>query len=303
MRLRKEAKIGIFGILMLLLLIWGINFLKGRDIFVSTRTYYTTFDKADGLKPSTEIRLRGLKIGQVTDITYNPLKDDKISVEFTVNAGYKIPVDSRIVAYNTYIVGGTVLNLEYGASGTFFEHYDTIPSVGAKDAVNMLANEVEEIRDKLYSVVTNLNSTLGSVQSVLNDENVEALGNTLKNVDRIIATDIQDITQNLNSVSKVLSDNTSRIDNIIGNVENFSDSLAVINITQMVAGINNTVGQINELIAKVNEGDGTLPMLINDRALYDSLVSASGSLSVLLDDLKANPKRYVHFSLFGRKNK
>lgn len=303
MKLKKEVKIGLFGVAMLLVLLWGINFLKGKDIFVSTRTYYTTFDKADGLKPSTEIRIKGLKIGSVTGIHYNPLYDKHIVVEFTVGTGYKIPVDSRIVAYNTFIVGGTVLNLEYGGSDSFFEPHDTIPSVGAKDAINMITTEVEEIKDRTYILMEKLNTTFDNVNNLLNEENISNLNNTLKHVNDIVGNDIREITQNLNSLSKTLNDNTSKIENIVDNVEEFSDSLAQINVNELVGNMNTAIAQLNDVLEKVNEGEGTVSKLINDTALYDSLVTASSNLGLLLEDIKAKPGRYVRFSVFGKKDK
>ncbi|MCC8088154.1 MAG: MlaD family protein [Rikenellaceae bacterium] len=303
MKIRKEVKIGIFGILMLFLLVWGVDYLTGTNIFVSNNTYYAQFDKADGLKSSTEIRLRGLKIGTVTGVGYNPLVDDKVIVEFTVKSDYKIPVDSRIVAANTLIISGTVLDLEYGQSHIYFHGGDTIPSVGAKDAIGMISSEIEEIKDKVYTLLNNLNTTLDNVNTALNEDNLNNIGNAIKNIDNLIAEDLSEIARNLNYVTGSLSENSYRIENILANVDEFTDSLNSIDLTGLVSEFNTTVNNLNEITSKLNEGSGTIAQLINNDSLYDSLVSATGNLSLLLDDIKANPKRYVSISVFGGRNK
>jgi len=303
MKIRKEVKIGIFGVSMLLLLFWGANYLKGKNFFESTRTYYATFEKADGLKSSTEIRLRGLKIGNVTGIKYNPQVDDKIIVEFTVNSEYKIPVDSRIEATNTYIISGTVLNLVYGESGVFFHAGDTIPSVGPKDAIGMITSEIDEIRNKTYTILENLNTTLDHINEALNEDNLNSIGNAIKNVDNLIASDLSEIASNLNTVTKSLSDNTYHIDNILANMDEFTDSLSSIDLNGLVGEFNATVSNLSEITRKMNEGSGTIAQLVNDEALYDSLVAASNNLSLLLADIKEHPKRYINISVFGGRNR
>lgn len=299
LKLKKEAKIGLFGVLMIAVLYWGINFLKGRDIFMSTRSYYAVFNKADGLQMTTEILLKGVKIGSVTDISYNPALSDKVVVKFSADKEYKIPIDSRIVASNKYIIGGTVLNLEYGTATEFFRNNDTIPALGPPDVVGMATNQLEDIKEKATLTVNNINQTLEGVNALLSQQNIDNISAAIASLNRIVSTDLRATIRNLNTFSGTLNDNSCRIDNIISNVEQISDSLRKADVAQIVSKANITLDAVNSTIAKINAGEGSAGKLVNDNALYDSLVTASHNLSILLEDIKVNPRRYINISVFG----
>lgn len=302
-RLRREAKIGIFGVAMLILLFWGINFLKGKDIFTLSNTYYTTFSEVEGMKVSSDVMLKGMKVGSITDIIYDPSVSDKIIVEFTIRSKYKIPDNSTMTTYSAYVIGGKVLVLDYGNSATSYKDRDTIPSVIKPGLVDIATQEFENIKNKAGELVDNINLTLASVNNLLSERNVDNIGGTLSGLNYIVNKDLKGITANLNTVTHTLSENADNINNIISNVNTFSDSLKSIDLPQLINNVNATIAELNATIAKVNNGDGTAAKLLNDAALYEDLVSASRNLSLLLEDLKANPKRYINISVFGGGNR
>ena len=293
---------GVFGLLMLLMLFWGINYIKGTDILSSTRTYYALFDKIDGIKPNTDVQVRGVKIGSVISAEYNPEKSDKIIVTFNAKSKYKIPDDSRITIYNKMLITGTVLELKYGTSTDYFVHRDTIPSDAGVDFVNLVTSEVELLKNRALDLIANMNRTLDGVNAILSEENARSISGTLENLNKIVSVDVANMTGNLSELSASLNANSRKIDNIVSNVENLTDTLNRVDITGLVANVNATVDELNSAIVKINSGSGSAGMLLNDSALYDSLVAASGNLALLLEDIKANPKKYVRSSVFGGKN-
>ena len=295
MKMRKEVKIGIFAFLMLILMFWGINFLKGKNLFTSSHTFYTTFRDVDGLNVSGDVMFRGMKVGTITDIVFNPREPERIVVEFTVPKKYPVPNDSRITTINPYIIGGKVMVVEYGHSPEMYQSGDTIPSLMKPELLAQVSDALGPIKDQLSEMVSNLNRTLSG-------ENLKSLSGTFANVERLTGT-LQTSVNNINSITTNLKDNGDNIDRILSNVGEFSDSLRALQLSAVVDNLSSTLADLSSVVAKIDEGDGSLSLLLNDPALYEGLQSSSESLNLLLEDLKANPGRYVHFSLFGRKNK
>ncbi|MDR0954637.1 MAG: MlaD family protein [Rikenellaceae bacterium] len=300
--MRKEVKIGIFAFLMLILLFWGINFLKGKNLFTTSHTFYTTFRDVDGLNVSGDVMFRGMKVGTITDIVFNPQTPGAIVVEFTVPRKYPVPNDSRITTINPYIIGGKVMVVEYGHSPEMYQSGDTIPSVAKPELLTQLSDAFEPLKDQLSEIVTGLNRTLNGLDGLLSEQNLQSLSGTFANVERLTGS-LQTSANNINAITANLRDNGENIDRILTNASEFSDSLRSLQLSALVGDLSATLAELNGVIEKANSGDGSLALLLNDPALYEGLQTSSENLSGLLEDLKANPGRYVHFSLFGRKEK
>ena len=298
--MKKEVKIGVFAFVMLLLLFWGINFLKGKNLFTSTHTFYTTFDNVEGINVSGDVMFRGIKVGTVTDITFDPESPDRVLVEFTVGKQYPLPNDSRITT-NSPVIGNKMLVVEYGHSSEMFHRNDTIPSYAKPELLGQLTGGLEPVKVQLAEMVENLNRTLGSVNSLLSEETLDNISRTMANI-RTLSGQLQVSANNLNAITGTLKNNGDNIDRILANASEFSDSLRTLDLNAVVGNLSSTMAELHEVVSKLNGGDGSLAQLLNDPALYEGLLSSSENLSLLLEDLKANPNRYVHFSLFGRKN-
>jgi phospholipid/cholesterol/gamma-HCH transport system substrate-binding protein len=299
--LTKEVKIGLFVVGTAALLFWGINFLKGKNLLTRSHTYYTTFREVDGLNVSTEVLFRGMKVGSVTDVIFDPSAPERIVVEFTVPSKYPVPVDSRIDTHNTYVIGGKVLVIEYGRSPESFRNRDTIPSIDRANPIDNIMGQFGEVKQTATDLADNVNRTLDALNALLSEENIRNLSGAMAGLNRVISTDLHGTLSNLNALTASLNAGSHQIDRILANAGNFSDSLATIDLPELVGNINATVLTLNEVVTKINEGEGSLSQLVNDRELYEGLKSSSESLDLLLKDLKENPKRYVHFSVFGRK--
>ena len=299
--MRKEVKIGLFAFVMLILLFWGINFLKGRNLFTSTHTFYTTFENVEGVNVSADVMFRGIKVGTITDITFNPESPDRIVVEFTVAKKYPLPNDSRMTAASPMIIGNKTLIIEYGRSPEMFQNRDTIPSIAKPQLLGQLTDGLGPIKEQLGDMVNNLNRAVDNFNALLSEENVENISGTLANV-RVLSAKLQTSIDNVNAITGNLKDNGGNIDRILSNVGEFSDSLNSLDLASTLENLNSTVTGLNEVVTRLYEGDGNVAQFLNDSELYEGLKSSSENLSLLLEDLRANPKRYVHFSIFGRKN-
>ncbi len=299
--LTREVKIGLFAVATAALLFWGINFLKGKNLLTRSHTFYTTFRDVDGLNVSTEVLFRGMKVGSVTDIIFNPESPEQIVVEFTVPSKYPVPNDSKIGTHNTYVIGGKVLVIDYGRSPEPFRNRDTIPSVYQPDMLSEITGQFGSIKETAADLVDNVSRTLDGLNALLSEENIRNLSGAISGLNRVISTDLHGTLSNLNALTASLNAGSHQIDRILSNAGAFSDSLATVNLPEVVDNINATVLELNEVISKINEGEGSLSQLVNDRELYEGLKNSSESLDLLLKDLRENPKRYVHFSVFGRK--
>ena len=298
--MRKEVKIGIFAFVMLLLLFWGINFLKGKNLFTNSHTFYTTFRDVDGLSLAGDVMFRGMKVGTITDIIFDPSKPERIVVEFTVPKKYPVPNDSHITTIAPYVIAGKVMVIEYGRSPEMYANRDTIPSIVKPELLAQIGESIGPVKDQLVETVNGLNRTLSNLNMLLSEQNLESLSGTFRNVEHLTGS-LQASAANLDAITANLRDNGGNIDRILANTAELSDSLRALQLSEVVDNLNATLTELNGVAAKANAGDGSLGLLLNDPALYEGLKSSSESLDALLEDLKANPSRYVHFSLFGRK--
>ena len=286
---------------MLILMYWGINFLKGKNLFSGSHTFYTTFDNVEGLNVSADVLFRGIKVGTVTDITFDPKTPEYILVEFTVGRKYPLPNDSYITT-DSPILGNRTLIVAYGHSPEMYRNGDRLPSVSKPGMLGQLTDGLGPVKEQLTAMVSNLNRTLSGLDSLLSAENLENISGTLAHV-RVLSGKLQTSVDNVNAITGNLRDNGDNITRIVENVGDFTDSLKTLELAAVLDNLNSTVHTLNAAVAKINEGDGSAALLLNDPALYEGLQASSENLSLLLGDLRANPGRYVHFSLFGRKNK
>ena len=310
LNMKREVKIGLFAVLMLVCLYWGVNFLKGRDLFNMNSTYYATYDQVNGIQNSSAIKIKGFKVGAVSKITYDPARSSKIVLELTIKSKYRIPVNSEARVYSDGIMGGKAIEIEMGNAADYLRSGDTIRSAVDKDFLEVAGSEFEFLKQKATELVNEITATLRTLNTLLaeNSANVNAtmanlaeISGSLNGVIGSESKSLRGIISNMNALSESLKNNSSRIEHIIANVDGFTDSLSRSDIPSAVENLNGSLARLDETLKKVNEGDGTLGRLVNDPALYDSLTAASGNLARLLEDLKAHPGRYIHISVFGGK--
>lgn len=305
----REFKIGFFGIAMIACLYWGINFLKGKDIFSTTKHYYAVYDQVNGLQGSASVTIRGFKVGSLSGMSYDPAQPDKVVVEFSIKSKYPIPRDTKARIFNDGIMGGKAIELQLGASTDYLQNGDTLRSEINRDLLDMAGSEFASLTQKADELIGKLSTTLDQVNLLLsnNQDNVSSslshISELTGNLNRATKNDLPQIMAHLNTLSATLSSKSGQIGKIVDNLDRFSDTLSHAPIASVVSDMGNTVALLNSTLAKINEGDGTAGMLINDKALYDSLVTASHNLSALLADIKSHPKRYINISVFGGRDR
>jgi phospholipid/cholesterol/gamma-HCH transport system substrate-binding protein len=307
MKLNRETKIGIFGVLMLLLFYFGFNYLKGQDVFSRSETYYTTYKQANGIAKSAAIMMKGFRVGTVSGMTLNQNSETApIVLELTVKSKYKIPRDSKARIFSGDLLSGKALAIDLGSSNEYLEPGDTLFSEVDPDLLEIAGSELDALKKKASLVVNELIETLGAVDSLLCKQNLQNISKMLANVEQITAklneSGLDQMVNNMNRFSKALGDNSHRVDSVLRNVASLSDSLVAAKLPTMVNEATRAMSQLNDAMENINNGKGTIGALMENKELYDSLVRATSNLSLLLEDLKNNPKRYVHFSLFGRKS-
>ena len=295
-----EVKVAITAIIAIILLFFGMKFLKGIDIFKSTRTYYITFSDVTGLAKSNPVYAGGFAVGNVKDIIYDYNHPGNIVVQIELDKKMKIPAGTSAELLST-MLGGVNLNLllNNGAQD-FLQAGDTISGrmhLGALDKAETMIPAFEKLLPKLDSILATVNVLVAdpSIRETLHnlDDLSRNLNESSQQLTQLLKYDVPRVTANLNEIGH----NTSR----------FTSNLADLNLQATLDSVNNTVNEVNRLTAslngKLNSKDNSLGMLLSSRALHDSLTAVGGSANALLMDLKSHPKRYVHFSVFGKKDK
>lgn len=292
----REVKIGLSFIAAVVCIIFGLNFLKGINIFAPSNRYYAEFDNLDGLVVSNNVVVRGYKVGQVTEITYDFTLEHPFVVTILVDDAIRLPLGSTMLLRDDGLMGGKVIDIVYGNQTELHAVGDTVPSVVAPGLMAV----VGQLVPRLEGTISHVDSVLESVNSLVASPEIK---NSLKSVERITA-DLQVSSAQLKRVMNTqLPGIMSDINTVIGDLKKVSGDLRQIEFAELFARIDHTVNNLQVFSEKLNSSEGTIGKLMNDNALYDNLNTTVGSVNELVVDLKANPKRYVHFSLFGAREK
>lgn len=306
--MKKEVKVGLFAIAVLLVG-WGVaRMLKGAEIFSNSYTYYAYYTQVGGIQPASHVMISGVKVGSVVDVKLNEDPSKGVELTLSINKQYRIPTDSKAEIFSDGLMGGKAVKILYGSSSEFTPNKGTIQSKESVDLMDMASTELTGLLDKVKGIMDNLTVTLNGINGLM-AQNTETITHIMSNVDGLtgnvnsmLANEKQHLEQafaSLSEFSKALGDNASEVDAIIDNMSAFSGKLAESNLVTEIEGV---VNNLNEVLASVNDKNGSIGKMLSDAELYDNLTSASNNLSVLLEDLKENPSRYVQVSVFGGKN-
>lgn len=304
--MKREVKIGVFAVAMILAAWAGIRFLKGFDIFGRNTVYYAAYDQIAGVQAASPVQMQGVKIGTVTGITLDPRRSDKVILQLTIKRQYLIPEDSEAKIISSSLMGAKAIEIIYGASSEYLEAGDTLRSGRDRDLMDMAGSELDFFKQKFSRIADDLSRTLDNVNLLL-EENATNISGTLGNLNSV-SGDVAELletekehlhsaVQNLSAFADMLGENAPRVDSIVGSLNEVTAQLAEADFARRLS---ESVATLDNLLGRIESGDGSLGLLLNDRALYDSLTMASGNLASLLADLQQYPGRYVHFSLFGR---
>ena len=295
MKIKRELKVGVFAVIVIAVAWWGIKWLGGQNVLLTNNIYYVYYDDVSGLQESSLVKLRGVKVGNVTDIV---LERDRVLVELAVETKYEdmIPANSIAEIGAAGLMGGVEIVIKQGDSVETIANDGFLEGSVKPDMIGMLADGGSALIEELNATVESLHAVLdGNSQTITSL--VANLESATATIDKVLASgQIQGALNNLNSFTSTLAENETRINSMLSNLDNFTGELADADV---VAKLTTTVESLNGVLAEINNQEGTVGKLLNDSELYDSLNTAGDNLGLLLEDLKAHPMRYVNFSLFG----
>lgn len=319
MKLSREFKIGIVVVFAIAAFIWGVSFLKGSNIFSDKYFLYAVYPKIDNLIPSNPLQINGYKIGQIKSISLIERGGkNQVLVKFIITEDVNIPKNSVARAVSTDLLGTKVVELQFSNDKEFVASGDTLLAENEEGLKESFNRQLGPLQTKAENLISSMDTVMEAVSKVLNvrtRENIDksfesvrkailSLEHTAYRLDDLMASEkpkISSVLTNLNGISANLHKNEQKINNILNNFSNLSDDLAQSQLKNAVANADNTLKELNSLMTRINEGEGTLGKLVKNDSLYNNLNKSAEDLDKLLKDLKENPKRYVHFSLFGRK--
>lgn len=313
MKITNETKVGILAAVAITILILGYSFLKGNDVFSREKEFYAIYESVEGLTVSKPVLVNGFQIGRVSQLTLQP--DGRILTEFKIHPEYEIPKSTVARLESIDLLGGKAIIFDLG-TGEYADDGDTLRANIQKD----LMTQIQPVQKKAEQIISRLDSILISVDNTISPEfqrnfnssfasiarSLQTLEATTKKVDHMVGNEsgrLSAIFANLESISSNFAQNNKRITTVMTNLEKVSDQFARANFENTIRNADKAVADMQLAINKINNGQGSLGQLVNDKQLYNNLNSSAENLNKLMIDLKANPKRYVSFSVFGGKKK
>jgi len=309
LKITNETKVGILAAVAITILILGYSFLKGNDVFSREREYYAIYDNVEGVAISKPVLVNGYQIGRISNLTLQP--NGTILAEFKIKPEYEIPKSTIARIESTDLLGSKAIVFDLG-TGEYAKDGDTLKANTAKD----LMDQVQPVQKKAEQIIARLDSILTSVDNTISPEfqrnfnssfasiarSLKTLESTTQKVDYMVGSEssrLHAIFANLEAISTTFAQNNKKITAIMSNIETVSDQFARANFQTTIRNADKAVADLQLAIDKVNTGQGSLGQLINDKQLYNNLNNSAENLNKLMIDLKANPKRYVSFSVFG----
>ena len=314
-KIRKEIKVGFVFVMATAILIWGLMFLKGLELLKPSRTFYAVYDQVNGLVAANPISIKGLKVGQVKKLYFDPKNPAKIVVELYVLGDYPIAKNSSARIFSSSLLGAPEVEIVPGDSKQLAKNGDTLLALTEATLGQEVNKQLLPLKTKAENLIGSIDSIATIVQEVLNkntrDNLVEAIehvkqalaniAHTTQNLDTLMGSqrnNLSKIIRNIESISGNLRQNNDKISNILTNFSNLSDSLSKARIPYTIAQVNKAVTDLDSVLLKINNGEGSVGQLLNNQQLYKEVEKAARDLNLLLEDIRNNPGKYVKVSVF-----
>ena len=315
MKLRTETKVGIIAIVTIAILVWGLNFLKGKDLFGRQHTYYAIYEDIGGLLPTSYVFINGMKVGQVSKIKYIDPQMKKFIVRFELPSNLQLPSNSIAEVFNSDLLGSKAMRVKMGDATTYLNPGDTLLSHTEGSMLSEVGKILEPYTDRLENIICNADTVVNNLKQITDNEtqrnfhsamnNINHISQRLStlsaNLDNIVGSEkgkIQDIIENIDNLSKTLNNNSHELDNIICNISEITDTVSRAKLGSTLEKLNRTVDELSTSMEKISSGKGNVGKLINDDNLYDNLQKSIEDLDALIKDIKENPKKYIKVSVF-----
>ncbi len=312
MKIKNETKVGLLAVVAIVLLVLGFNFLKGNDFFKKTTHIYAVFPKLGALDKSNVVKVNGLPIGTVYEFASTDKEVSSILVTINLTKDVNIPRDSRAYIASS-IVGASSITIDIGSSNEYLKHGDTIQTSINEGILGDLTSQVTPTLSKTRNAIDSLTMLIGNFNRVLDPNTQNNLQSIIANLNRtsaqiqnLLAAQSRVLSESLDNVNEItgnLANNSDRINSTIENMETTTGKLAQVDIQKTLDSLDQSVNNLKTFTNNLNQKDGTLGLLMNDKTLYNNINYAIIGLETLMDDIRVNPKRYVNISVFGGKNK
>jgi phospholipid/cholesterol/gamma-HCH transport system substrate-binding protein len=318
---KKEVKVGIVVLVAIGVFIYGFNFLRGNNLFNPQRKLYATYAKVDGLLEANPLLLNGYKVGQVNKIELRE-KNGKyeVLVTFFLSSDVEIPDSSIARIVSSDLLGSKAVNLVFSNKKTFVENGGYLKGESEEGLQQAVDKRIAPLQKKAEALISSIDSVMQVVTQVMNADvrrnlitSFESIKNTITTlehttykVDTLLSSQqyaIANIIQKVNSITNNIEQNNAQLTNVIHNFSDISDSLAKADVKKTIEETNRSLAQANELLAQINSGQGSIGKMIKNDSLYNNLNKSAEDLDKLVKDLRINPERYVHISVFGRKDR
>jgi len=317
-KITNETKIGLLAFLAVILLIFGFNFLKGKNVFANKMTIYAKYNDVSGLTPSNPVFINGLQVGIINSIDNTPdLKSFNVAI--LLNQKIDIPNNS-IASIIENPLASTKLNITLGDTKDFLKNEDTIATLPSKEILSKVMEKVNPVIDNVVSTVSSLDSVLSNANKFLNKNAQNDIAKTIENLNKLTTSllvsssalqsmltnqtgAVAKTLNNINSITENLSSNNNKVNRVFENIDKTTTKLSQLEIQNTLQTLDSTILFLNKTIEKINSKEGTLGLLVNDKVLYNNLTASTNKINILLDDIRTHPKRYVSISVFGKKEK
>ncbi|HEY1039630.1 MAG TPA: MlaD family protein [Bacteroidia bacterium] len=319
--MKKEVKVGIVVLVSIGVFIYGFNFLRGRNLFNPQRKLYAEYAKIDGLLEANPLLLNGFKVGQVNKIELQE-KNGKYSVmvTFFLSSDVEIPKNSTAKIISSDLLGSKAVDLVFSKEKEFAVDGDFLKGESEEDLKMQVNKQIAPLQKKAEGLISSIDSVMQVVTQVMNANvrqnlitSFESIKNTIitlehttYKVDTLLSKEqyaIADIIQKVNSITSNIEKNNEKLSNVITNFSDISDSLAKANVKKTIEETNVALMEANKILYQINSGQGTAGKLIKNDSLYNNLNKSAEDLDKLVKDLRINPERYMHISVFGRKDR
>lgn len=312
----KEFKVGFVIVLAISMMYWGLNYLKGNDVFASNTYYYAVYENTEGLTKAKSVQINGYQVGLIDDIYFHPDRSGRLIVRLKMQLEYPLPKDSKALIHSSGLLGDRNIQLLIGTNSELAVYGDTLGAEVEGSLTEAVNAQVAPIKAKAEKLLGSLDTAVTLLTGFLNEDtkrnfkqSFESLNNTFESLDRSTAIlekflaqnsgNFDKVAQNLASISANLASNNQNITTVLSNFSAISDSLKKVNIAETFAKANHAIGELETILVKANNGEGSVGALLNNPQLYNNLEDATSSLNRLLLDIKYNPNKYLQFSVFG----
>jgi phospholipid/cholesterol/gamma-HCH transport system substrate-binding protein len=312
MKLSVEVKLGIIITVTIAVIIWGLNFLKGKNILKPTNDYFALYNNVSGLDKNAKVFYKGLRVGQVDKIYFNDDSSGKLTVVMSINKPYKLPVNAVAEVYSSDLMGTKAVRIVGAESGQVHKPGDTLLTNISPGLDQQIQDQILPLKDKAENLIETVDSLILGLNYIFDEQAKRGLHESIINLekstgqlDKMLADEgkLTRMINNIESITSNIQNNNERIAEAISNISSLSDSLAGSELRSAINSANESLDETYQILQKINKGEGNIGLLVNNDSLYYNLESLSGEIDRLVRDLQENPKKYVHFSVFGGSKK